>query len=186
MQRPLGLAQCFKENPAMVSFLASFTPIVVALLVAWVTAFLAEDYRRFRDGTSLAAALAGELQAYLEAFERGTPTLQEIRKHLDKGVPLRYMPPFKPPADPVYDSGVARLGLLGPEIARDVAYTYQNVNAFRVAYANMTKTYSKVEPFVVLGALDGAIEAATKAKERGTLAVKQLDARARAKYRVFR
>jgi hypothetical protein len=72
MQRPLGLAQCFKENPAMVSFLASFTPIVVALLVAWVTAFLAEDYRRFRDGTSLAAALAGELQAYLEAFERGT------------------------------------------------------------------------------------------------------------------
>jgi hypothetical protein len=170
----------------MVSFLASFTPIVVALLVAWVTAFLAEDYRRFRDGTSLAAALAGELQAYLEAFERGTPTLQEIRKHLDKGVPLRYMPPFKPPADPVYDSGVARLGLLGPEIARDVAYTYQNVNAFRVAYANMTKTYLKVEPFIVLGALDGAIEAATKAKERGTVAVKQLDARARAKYRVFR
>ena len=46
----------------MVSFLASFTPIVVALLVVWVTAFLAEDYRRFRDGTSLAAALAGELQ----------------------------------------------------------------------------------------------------------------------------
>lgn len=170
----------------MVSFLASFTPIVVALLVAWVTAFLAEDYRRFRDGTSLAAALAGELQAYLEAFERGNPILLEIRQHLEKGVPLKYMPPFKPPTDPVYDSGVARLGLLGPEIARDVAYTYQNVNAFRVGYANMTKTYSKVESFIVLGALDGVIDAATKAKERGTVAVKQLDARARAKYGIFR
>jgi len=170
----------------MTTFLASLTPIVVALLVAWVTAFLAEDYRRFREGTSLAAALAGELQAYLEAFERGSRTLQEIRKHLDTGVPLRYMPPFKPPSDPVYDAGVARLGLLGPEIARDVAYTYQNVNAFRVAYSNMTETYLKVEPFIVLGTLDGAIAAATKAEERGKMAVKQLDARARAKYQIFR
>jgi len=169
----------------MAGFFASFTPIIVALLAAYATVFLAEDYRRFRDGTSLAAALAGELQAYLEAFERGTPTLEAIRKHLDSGVPLRYMPPFKPPSDPVYDAGVARLGLLGPEIARDVAYTYQNVNAFRVAYSNMTKTYLKVETHIVLGTLDGAIAAATKAEERGKLALKQLDVRARARYRIF-
>lgn len=166
----------------MASFLPSLTPIFVALLAAWVTAFLAEDYRRFREGTSLAAALAGELQAYLEEFERGTPTLQEIRKHLANGVPLKYIPPFKRPNDPVYDSGVARLGLLGPEISRDVAYTYQKMNTFRDAYSNMTKTYLKVDPFIVLGALDSAIDAAIKAQERGKVAVKQLDVRALAKY----
>ncbi|OOG42682.1 hypothetical protein [Rhodanobacter sp. C05] len=169
----------------MTTFLVSLTSIVVALVAAWATAILAEDYRRFRDGTSLAAALAGELQAYIEAFDTGLPTLHDIRKELKKGAPLKYMPPFKPPGDPVYESGVERLGLLGPEIARDVAYTYQQVNAFRASYVNMTETYSKVEQFVVLGSLEGVISAATKALDRGNSAIQQLDARARATYWLF-
>jgi hypothetical protein len=33
----------------------------VTLAVAYINSFLAESYRRFRDGSALAASLAGEL-----------------------------------------------------------------------------------------------------------------------------
>jgi len=169
----------------MNTFLVSLTSIVVALLAAWATAVLAEDYRRFRDGTSLAAALAGELQAYIEAFERGTPILQNIRNELAKGLPLTYIPPFKSPGDPVYESGVAHLGLLGPEIARDVTYTYQLLNAFRAGFVTLTETYSKVTPSIVLGSFDSSLELLEKAEERGKKALAQLDRRARMSYWLF-
>lgn len=169
-------------NSHMTGFFGSLAPIIVGLLAAYATAILAEDYRRFRDGQSLAAALYGELQAHIEAFEVGIPTLKAIREHLKTGTPLNYMPPFEPPADPVYDSGVGRLGFLGPEIARDVAYTYQNINAFRAAYSTMTKTYSNVDSFILVGTLTGAISAAINAEERGKKALVQLDKSARTKY----
>lgn len=173
-------------QPQGSTFLTVLTPIVVALVAAWFAAFVAEDYKRFRDGKSLAAALYGELQAHLEAFGVGIPNLKLIKQHVDAGRPLKYMPRFKPPADPVYESCVDRLGLLGPEVARDVAYTYQNINAFRVEFSRMTKSYEKVDTVVLVGMFSGIISAATNADERGKKALVQLDNLARAKYRMPR
>ena len=39
------------------TFMTSFMSIIAALLAAWFATIVAEDYRRYRDGQSLAAAL---------------------------------------------------------------------------------------------------------------------------------
>ena len=48
----------------------------IALTVAWRTNFVAEDFRRFRDGSALAAALLGELRAYEPALPMLKRTLR--------------------------------------------------------------------------------------------------------------
>ncbi|MCY1207766.1 hypothetical protein D9M72_193740 [compost metagenome] len=40
----------------------------VAITVAWLTQFVAEGYKRHRDGSALAAALAGELSSHGSAL----------------------------------------------------------------------------------------------------------------------
>lgn len=114
-------------NAALIAFIG-------VLVGGYVNNFLAEDYRRFRDGTALAGALAGELASHMLAF----PVLQKMLAYQIGVVSKGERPPFRhfdPPNDPVFESGVAKLGLLGAKVAEDVAFAYQQIRAFRLNYA---------------------------------------------------
>jgi len=167
----------------MAIYFGSFIAFVGVLVAAFLTAIVAEDYRRFRDGSSLAAALAGEMQSYLEAFDMIVPLMTQMHAGFEAGQ-QSYMPPFKPPGDPVYDAGVERLGLLGPSLARDLAYTYQNLKAFRESFATITEHYANFNKGQMLASLDGSSTALHRAKTRGEQLIPLLNERAGAEYKL--
>jgi hypothetical protein len=106
----------------------------VALAVAYVNSFVAESYRRFRDGSALAASLAGELAAYEPAWPIITKMLDSIIESVDAGARKpTYLRPFDRPNDLVFENAVGKLGLLGARSAENVVFVYSNLRAFRVA-----------------------------------------------------
>lgn len=101
------------------------------LLGVWLTAFLAEDYRRFRDGSAMAAALAGELGSYALAMENAEVIFMRMATSIHQGE-MQVFPSERPPKiDPVFDSTVPRIGLLGVEVAENVVFTYHMIRAWR-------------------------------------------------------
>ena len=106
----------------------------VALCVAYLNSFLAESFRRFRDGSTLAASLAGELAAYELAWPMIINMMDGIVKDIDSGRRnTKFLRPFEKPRDRVFEDVVGKLGLLGVSLAENIVFVYGNIAAFRVA-----------------------------------------------------
>ncbi len=103
----------------------------VALVVAGLSNFGSEMYKRHRDATALAGGLAGELGADSGAYPQLLNVLPSLIDRASRGerVPL---PRMKRPRSPIFESRVGDLGLLGPRLAERVAFVYARVEAFRV------------------------------------------------------
>ena len=107
----------------------------VALAVAFVNTFVSESYKRFRDGSTLAASLAGELAAYEDAWPARSDMLKSVASVAAFDKPnLQELRPIERPRDLVYEKSVEKLGLLGARTAEGVVYVYSNINAFRIAF----------------------------------------------------
>jgi hypothetical protein len=107
-----------------------------ATLVGFIVVnFIAEDFKRFRSGSSVAAGLAGELSRYVEPQQSLVTAINVMIRLIDQGqqkdMPLRGIDPTK---DRIFDANVANLGLLGPELVEKVAYVYGQINGFRVSF----------------------------------------------------
>jgi hypothetical protein len=115
------------------SFWSVAGPFLGAVAGALLNSIAGESYKRHKDAQALAGALAGELAGYqmglVLARERFGTFLDTLRTYPDDAV-VRY-PKFTPPKDHLYESSVGKLGMLGHELAEKVAFTYQQVNAFR-------------------------------------------------------
>lgn len=59
-------------------FWGQFFTFTGSVLVAVIANFIAEDFRRFRDGSALASALAGELRAYGAAIADLTKSITQL------------------------------------------------------------------------------------------------------------
>ena len=103
---------------------------IVALIVAALSSFGSEMYKRHRDATALAGGLAGELRVVADALPEILRIFPLLIEKAARGeiVPL---PRMKRPTSPVYESRVGDLGLLGPKLAERVAFTYAMIEAFR-------------------------------------------------------
>lgn len=121
---------------------AALIALIGVLAGGYVNNFLAEDYCRFRDGTALAGALAGELGSHMQAFPLLRTMLTTLKTAFEQGErpPLRR---FDPPNDPIYEANVGKIGLLGGKLAEEVAFAYQQICAFRpnsASYCPITRT----------------------------------------------
>jgi hypothetical protein len=96
--------------------------------------FIAEDYRRHRDGSALASALAGELGSYKIAIAGLKDNLKILIDHAAAGR-ANLLPEMAMPTDPVFDKTVEKLGLLGTELPESVALAYGRIRGFRTMYA---------------------------------------------------
>lgn len=116
-----------------------------ALAVAYASNFLAEQYRRHLDSTSWASALAGELESHASAFYLLKAGLRgmEMTARQRKPLPLHGMPM---PTDPIFDSAPAKVGVLGPELAGECAYAYEQLRAFRVGMQVIAENHEKMDP----------------------------------------
>lgn len=125
-----------------------------ALVVFWLTTFVGEDYRRARDAKALAAGLAGELESFKLGLEAAEETVRALIAQLENGGRVSKRPIPEPP-ESVYAANLARVGILGASIGKDLPLAYHMLYAFRVA---MTVAFSADNPveqkLVLLRALE--------------------------------
>jgi len=114
-------------------FWGPFFTFTGTVIVAVVANFVAEDFRRFRDGSALASAIAGELISYAIAMEDLTRTVTLLAEQAEAGIVQR-VADIEMPRDLIYESAVPKLGLLGVELPEKVALTYGRIRAFRTLY----------------------------------------------------
>jgi hypothetical protein len=161
-------------NAALVGFLG-------VLVGGYSSNFLSEDYRRFRDSRSLAAALAGELESHGEAV----PILKEgLERMGDKalvGEKLN-LPEWQIPRSPLFDENASKIGLLGPELAREVAYVYENLRAFRQNFHQLTKHHVDMPKEWTHSTIIGCLAMLTRMEPRGRQLIVNLKNHAEAQY----
>lgn len=152
---------------------------VVALVVAYLNGILAESYKRFRDGSALAAGLAGELASYLPAWPLLKASLDSIVGAIESGqrrtVCLR---PFERPRDLVFEESVSKLGLLGPALVEDVVFVYSNIRAFRMAFELITRSAAEMADDELRRRCIACNDALARAADRGQPLVASLRSRA--------
>ncbi|MEX4004200.1 hypothetical protein AB4Y38_35555, partial [Paraburkholderia sp. EG285A] len=84
------------------------------------------------------------------------------------------MQEFAPPTSPVFDSGVVKLGLLGPALAEEVAFVYEQIRAFRLGLQRISKHHPEMERETVAQVLEFCLTLITTAQERGTKLIADL------------
>ncbi|MGO4310001.1 hypothetical protein AB4Z35_09050 [Pseudomonas sp. KB_15] len=117
--------------PALIAFIS-------AILVGFVTHFVAEDYRRFRDGQAVAASLAGELDSITSSLPDLHHGLADMKDMLENLQPLPF-PEFPDQTSPIFEANTTKVGLLGAELAGEVAYIYDQISAFRTSFQLLSK-----------------------------------------------
>jgi hypothetical protein len=114
---------------------AALIAACVALIAMYCTQFLAENYRRFKEGSAIAAGLAGELSSYKEAAPLLKKFFDDSLEMIQTGKKDQLLfRSLEKPVDRYYEEVVGKIGLLGPEIAEQISFVYSNLNAFRGAF----------------------------------------------------
>jgi hypothetical protein len=162
----------------MWTFLAA---LIAAVLSAYVTGMVAEDYRRYRDAQGIAAALAGELSGYLVAVDLLQKAFAIMRQQIQAGVKLPFKE-FEAPKDVVYLALVEKIGLLGPDLARETAYVYQRILGFRTGYALLTREHASLNSDNIIASLTMLSEHLTEVAARGKAHVAKLHEKVREPY----
>jgi len=120
--------------PALIAFTS-------AVLVGFLGHFVVEDYRRFRDSKAIAAALAGELSSIISSLTNLRDGLTGMKELLDQGQPMA-LPEMPDQSSPIFEANAEKIGLLGVDLAEGVAFTYDQVRAFRTSFQLLSKHHT--------------------------------------------
>lgn len=165
----------YMSDALLAAFIAGSAAVVVALL----TQFAAEAYRRHREGSAVAAALAGELSAYRPAVELLRGQVAEWARVISTG--NRDVLTFRPierQSDMVFGEIVGRLGLLGADLTERVVYVYGNIKAFRVGHELIIRDHSSMDDDELLYRVNSISTALREAHDVGEKLVIALRERA--------
>jgi hypothetical protein len=121
------------DSSGLITIAAAVVAVSGALVVAYASNFLAEQYRRHLDSTSWASAIAGELKSHAEAFPELKLLFADLLQRVSKGEELPLYP-IPMPMDPVFDSAPGKVGILGNEFSGEAAFAYEQLRAFRGAF----------------------------------------------------
>ncbi|KQP43514.1 hypothetical protein [Pseudorhodoferax sp. Leaf274] len=114
--------------------ISAFIAASAAVFGVILTQVLGEKYRRFKEGSSVAAGILGELSSYEQAWPLVQAMLRGLDDAVSAGARERFSMRFGERAKDLYfDEVVSKIGLLGPDIVEPVVYVYSNIRAFRVA-----------------------------------------------------
>ncbi|WP_395317012.1 hypothetical protein [Variovorax sp. UC74_104] len=169
----------------MTAILAALIAMAGAVIVGYATQFVAEDYRRFRNGSALAAGLAGELGSYAGAAPELRNGLVMIVAMIKNGQrDLEALRPVERPVDLYFEEVVGDLGLLGASLVEDVVLVYSNLRAFRMALEIIATGHKEMKDQEVIYRCQKCLEALDRASERGTTLVESLRARAAERFKL--
>jgi hypothetical protein len=155
--------------------------VLGVMLGGYFNNFLAEDYRRFRDGQALAGALAGELESHAEPIPMIKDSLEKMHSELLAGRGLS-TPEWPIPSSPIFEQNAAKIGLLGPQTARDVAYVYEHLRAFRQNFNQLTKYHATMSNEWCQGVVGGCLAIITRAQPRASVLITRLREQAEENY----
>lgn len=162
------------------TLLAAVIGGLVALTVALLTQFVAEAYKRHRDGNAVAAAIAGELSSYAPAWPllkvQADAWIDAIRAGRRGELIFR---PFERPTDLIIGEMVSKLGLLGVEQIEKIALVYGNIRAFRNVLEVILRDHSGMTDEELVSRCQACIAALDRARREGLPLVLELRARAR-------
>jgi hypothetical protein len=144
--------------------------------------FLAEDFRRFRDGQALAGALAGELESHGDAAAQIKKSLALLIDNSDVPIAAVKFPELPIANSPIFEANTGKVGLLDPESAKDVAYVYERIRSFRVNLSLLSKHHVEFGPGWRTSMVSGCVEAIEQAEDRGKPLVERLKLHAKASY----
>lgn len=150
-----------------------------AVGIGFATTFVGERYRRFHDGSALAAALAGELASYETAWPLIDVLLASLLAAAEQGAQSRLkLRPFERPRDRVYEDSVGKLGLLGVDLVESVVYVYSNIAAFRLALDLVMREHGTMDEVEFKARCEAARGCVDRAVARGASLLPALRARA--------
>lgn len=156
---------------------------LVAITVAYLTQFLSEAYKRHRDGSAVAAAIAGELASYAPALPILCDLMRSWKRAIAEGrrgeIAFR---PMEKPTDLVIGEMVSKLGLLGVEHVEKIALVYGNVRGFRNGFEIILRDHAEMTDAELSGRCDACLMSLDRAHREGVPLVAQLKARARQKF----
>lgn len=165
---------------------AALIAACVALVAMYCTQFLAENFRRFKEGSGIAAGLAGELSSYKEAapllrkfFDDSLEMIQAGRKD------QLLFRSLEKPVDRYYEEVVGKIGLLGPEMAEQIIFVYSNLNAFRVAFMLINDQHKDMTPPELVARITLCVSAMDRAFSAGLTLTQMLKERSVAKFNPF-
>jgi len=161
-------------NAALIAFIG-------VLAGGYVNNFLAEDYRRFRDSQSLAGALAGELKSHGSATAVLRPGLDNLLAGIRQGKKLN-LPEWPQPPSPVFEATVEKIGLLGPDLAGEVAFVYEQIRAFRGAFSMLSLHHQTMPDDWRASMVQNCTDRIESATTRGTTLVAALIVHAKKNY----
>lgn len=122
--------------PALIAFAA-------VVLVGYGSHFLAEDYRRSREGKAIAAALAGELRSIMLSLPELRPNLAQMKVLLDRNMKIA-LPEMPDQSSPIFEKCADKVGMLGVELAGDIAFVYDQIRAFRTSFQLLSKQHANM------------------------------------------
>lgn len=168
------------SDPVVVALVAG----VVALTVAYINTFVSESYKRFRDGSTVAASLCGELAAYEEAWPILSSRLDILIEACKTAKPpLDTLRPIERPKDLVYEKSIDKLGLLGASTAERVVYVYSNINAFRIAFELVARDHAAMSAEELSGRCIVCRDTLLRAATAGEVLIGVLRTRAAASFK---
>lgn len=153
--------------------------LLAGLGAASIGGLVADDYKRFRNGSGLAGALAGELSSYAPVW----PTLfaeldcWELIGQSDQQATFPFRP-FDPPKDKIYEARIADLGLLSPDLVEDIVFTYGNFIGARLALAILAEHGRDMEQAEFVGRVKACRAALQRGVDRAPALITRLRARA--------
>lgn len=150
---------------------------------AYVNNFAAEDFRRFRDSQALAGALAGELASIQVALHDLLSALKNMKAKVQAGERLD-LHEFQQPSSPIFEANAQRVGLLDPVLAREVAFVYERVRAFRALFHHLSKHHVDMQDEGRESLIRGCIQFVDGGEEKIDALVKRLDAHTKKPWRL--
>lgn len=155
----------------------------VAVLGIYLTQFVAENFRRFRDGSALAAALLGELRAYRPGAPNLIAAVNEWEELSRNGQKDRLgFRKFDDTKLAVWESSVGKVGLLGVGLVEDVVLVYSKMTAVAVALTILHDHYQEM-PAAEFEARCRLIASQVEdIAKRADVAIPRLEARASARF----
>ena len=129
--------------------ISSLWSVTAAGLIGFLSKAYLDAWSRNQEKRSIAAALAGELSAYLILLDAPVsfPAFRAmLALERDARITVFSSFPSPPVNHPVFDKVVDRIGILSTEDARDVSRIYNVMTNFRLIMAGMSSAAFKGAP----------------------------------------
>lgn len=174
----------------MQAFVVAGTTAAVTLVTVYLTQFVAERYRRFAEGSTLAAGFAGDLAAHRHGEVDYEFVFKELEKLRKEGKRAEVMGQGRPEPhhheERFFHTVIGKVGLLGPDLAGRVIGLYRDMAFYAEQAKYIDEHHADMQNDELHGRLELVLRTWKSAMELRDELVPLLKSRANERFRLFR